>query len=48
MKSIYEDVACVTYEQHQFLLSRSAVEINISSDRGELVSFEKGKSIACL
>ena len=52
VKSRYGDTTCVTYEQPQFLpLSRSniqTIEINITSDTGELVSFESGKSIVTL
>ena len=52
VKSRFGDMACVTYEQRQFLpLSRSniqAVEINIRSDTSQLVSFESGKSIVTL
>ena len=52
VKSRYGDTKCVTYEQPQFLpLSISniqTIEINIRSDTGELVSFEKGKSIVTL
>ena len=52
VKSRYGDTIYVTYEQPQFLpLSRSniqTVEINIGSNKGELVSFESGKSIVTL
>ena len=52
VKSRFGDTTCVTYEQRQFLpLSRSniqAVEINIRSDTGQLVSFESGKLIVTL
>ena len=52
VKSRYGDSTCVTYEQPQFLpLSRSIIqtmEINISSDTDELVSFVSEKSIVRL
>ena len=52
VKSRYGGTTCVTYEQTQFLpLSRSIIqtmEINISSDTDELVSFVSEKSIVTL
>ena len=52
VKSRYGETTCVTYEKPQFLpLNRSNIQtvyINIKTDKGELVPFERGKSIATL